>query len=267
MATPISRSPPPHRPFLLLSLLSTLLLLPSALASPSYLRLRGRLGADDIYCASWRYSVETNDAGPWTRVPSRCAAYVKDYFTGPLYASDSEVVADDSLNFAGYAVASNGGGGGGSRDAWVFDVDETLLSNLPYYSANGYGSELFNETSFDEWVDEARAPALPASLKLYNELRRLGVHVVLLTGRSEFQRQATERNLNAVGYSGWDSLILRDPSDMGKLAVVYKSEKRAQLVAAGYRIIGNSGDQWSDLYGSPMAQRSFKLPNPMYHIE
>lgn len=24
------------------------------------------------------------------------------------------------------------------RDAWVFDIDETLLSNLPYYAQHGY---------------------------------------------------------------------------------------------------------------------------------
>lgn len=38
------------------------------------------------------------------------------------------------------------------------------------------------------------------------------------------------------------------------------------MVKEGYRIVGNSGDQWSDLLGSSLAIRSFKLPNPMYHI-
>jgi HAD superfamily, subfamily IIIB (Acid phosphatase) len=58
----------------------------------------------------------------------------------------------------------------------------------------------------------------------------------------------------------------RDSSDIGKTAVAYKSEKRAELEAEGYRIHGSSGDQWSDLLGLPMAARSFKLPNPMYYI-
>ena len=38
------------------------------------------------------------------------------------------------------------------------------------------------------------------------------------------------------------------------------------MMEEGYRIHGNSGDQWSDLLGSAMAARSFKLPNPMYYI-
>ncbi|PKU74023.1 Acid phosphatase 1 [Dendrobium catenatum] len=48
--------------------------------------------------------------------------------------------------------------------------------------------------------------------------------------------------------------------------MLYKSEKRSEMVADGYRIHGNSGDQWSDLLGSNTGNRSFKLPNPMYYI-
>lgn len=58
----------------------------------------------------------------------------------------------------------------------------------------------------------------------------------------------------------------RGPSDKSKKAVEYKSEKRKELEDAGYRIRGNSGDQWSDLLGYAIGQRSFKLPNPMYYI-
>lgn len=148
----------------------------------------------------------------------------------------------------------------------MFDVDETLLTNAPYYAVNGWGSLEFNETSFDEWVDVAKAPALPASLKLYNELQGLGIHIILLTGRSEFQRNATQVNLLFAGYHSWEKLILRQSPDIGKTAVQYKSERRAALEAEGFKILGNSGDQWSDLLGLPMATRSFKLPNPMYFI-
>ncbi|ONK66801.1 uncharacterized protein A4U43_C06F12120 [Asparagus officinalis] len=127
-------------------------------------------------------------------------------------------------------------------------------------------SEEFNETSFDDWAFLAKAPALPASLKLYEELQGLGFKLVILTGRSEEQRAVTEHNLKLAGYHSWERLFLRGPSDQGTTAVVYKSGRRAELVAQGYRIHGSSGDQWSDLLGSPMATRSFKLPNPMYYI-
>lgn len=94
-----------------------------------------KLRADDnIYCDSWRFSVETNDAGSWASIPSRCVAFVQDYMTGDRYASDSAIVSNLSLAF-GQGVRLGGDG----KDAWVFDIDETLLSNLPYYQEHGFG--------------------------------------------------------------------------------------------------------------------------------
>lgn len=50
-------------------------------------------------------------------------------------------------------------------------------------------------------------------------------------------------------------------------AVVYKSSKRKQIEEVeGYRIMGNIGDQWSDLMGTNAGNRTFKLPDPMYYI-
>ncbi|XP_057505954.1 acid phosphatase 1-like [Actinidia eriantha] len=217
--------------------------------------------ADDLYCDSWRFSVETNDAGTWRQIPSRCEEYVKEYMTGARYLSDSDVASGDSLAFANTVeLAGNG------KDAWIFDIDETLLSNIPYYAAHGFGSEIFDENSFDEWIELAEAPALPASLKLYKEVEQLGFTIFLLTGRAEAQRNATVKNLLFAGYSNWERLILRGPSDLGKPAIVYKSEKRKELDDEGYTIHASSGDQWSDLFGFSTAIRSFKLPNPMYYI-
>ncbi|PKA63357.1 Acid phosphatase 1 [Apostasia shenzhenica] len=243
------------------------LLLAAALSSASsriILRILPGAGVpseDYLYCDSWRLSVETNNAGFWDTIPARCVGFVDLYMNGDRYDSDSQVVAADAISFARSLRLAGGG-----VNAWIFDVDETLLSNLPYYKGVGFGSEIFNETAFDEWVDLAQAPALPASLKLYKDLQQLGFSLILLTGRSEAQRNSTEKNLLFAGYRNWERLILREASDIGKSAVIYKSEKRAQFEAQGFRIYGNSGDQWSDLLGAPVAKRSFKLPNPMYYI-
>lgn len=64
----------------------------------------------------------------------------------------------------------------------------------------------------------------------------------------------------------WFSLLCRASDDNGKVATVYKADKRNEMVKEGYRILGNSGDQWSDILGTPLPLRSFKLPNPMYYI-
>ncbi|XP_021723505.1 acid phosphatase 1-like [Chenopodium quinoa] len=237
---------------------------PHSVSSENHLLLPSnrKFGQDDqLFCESWRFSVETNDAGIWYIIPTRCFDFVKNYFTGDRYFSDSDVVAGAELEFAKSINVSGDG-----KDAWVFDVDETLLFNLPYYELHGYGSEIFDEESFDEYMLLAKSPALSASLSLYKELQRLGFTIFVLTGRSEPFRNATEANLRDAGYSNWERLILRGPSDKAKLAVEYKSEKRKELVDEGYRIRGNSGDQWSDLLGYAIAQRSFKLPNTMYYI-
>jgi hypothetical protein len=59
--------------------------------------------------------------------------------------------------------------------------------------------------------------------------------------------------------------ISRAADDRKKTATVYKSEKRKAVEEEGYRILGNSGDQWSELLAWYMSTRSFKFPNPTYY--
>lgn len=49
----------------------------------------------------------------------------------------------------------------------------------------------------------------------------------------------------------------------GITAVQYKSKKRTELVKNGYIIVG---DQWSDLIGENVGNRTFKVPDPMYYV-
>nr|GEZ09568.1 acid phosphatase 1-like [Tanacetum cinerariifolium] len=54
---------------------------------------------------------------------------------GRSYEMDIEMVSNEALEFA-ISVAVNEDG----MDVSIFDIDETLLSNLPYYGQHGYGS-------------------------------------------------------------------------------------------------------------------------------
>lgn len=215
----------------------------------------------DLECTSWRFAVEANNLSPWKTIPQECGDYVKEYMMGRGYRSDLDRVSKEAGEYAKGVELNDDG-----KDIWVFDIDETLLSNLPYYIDHGYGSEVFDSVEFDKWVEKAMAPPIDSSLKLYEEVLKLGFKVFLLTGRSEKQRGVTVDNLINAGFRDWDQLILRAPEDHGKKATLYKSEKRNDMVEEGYRILGNSGDQWSDLLGSSVSIRSFKLPNPMYYI-
>nr|AHC69831.1 acid phosphatase [Nicotiana tabacum] len=214
-----------------------------------------------LQCTSWRFAVETNNLGPWKTIPEECGNYVRQYIEGGAYKMDIDRVSDEA---GAYAKSRDLGADG--KDVWVFDVDETLLSNLPYYSDHGHGLEVFDSVEFEKWVEKGMAPAIGSSLKLYQDVMRLGFKVFLLTGRSERHRIVTVENLMNAGFQDWDKLILRGSEDHGKSATIYKSEKRDEMVEEGFRLVGNSGDQWSDLLGSSTSIRSFKLPNPMYYI-
>ncbi len=147
--------------------------------------------------------------------------------------------------------------------AMVLDIDDTALSNYPLYSTNDFS---YVPAEYDRWLDGATAPPVKATLALFQAARQLGVAVFFISGRREDQRAATERNLSEAGFNGWSGVILRTPADKGKPASQFKPAARQQLVSQGYRLVLNVGDQLSDLAGKPAAERSVKLPNPMYFL-
>uniref|UniRef100_A0A5B7B5H1 Putative acid phosphatase 1-like n=1 Tax=Davidia involucrata TaxID=16924 RepID=A0A5B7B5H1_DAVIN len=214
-----------------------------------------------LSCLSWRLGVEAHNIIGWTTIPQACANYVGHYMLGHQYRKDSRGVTHEALLYAESLKLV-----GDCKDIWVFDIDETTLSNLPYYAQHGFGAEPYNATLFNEWVNKGEAPPLPESLKLYKKLLSLGLKVVFITGRPEHQRNVTATNLKNVGYLTWEKLILKGSSETGSTAVEYKSSQRKMLEKKGYRVIGNMGDQWSDILGTHVGNRTFKLPDPMYYI-
>ncbi|KAJ1262032.1 hypothetical protein BS78_09G075900 [Paspalum vaginatum] len=213
-----------------------------------------------VPCDSWRLAVETYNKRDWKTVPASCESYVGHYMLGGHYRRDSRAVIDEAVAYAeGLQLGGNG------KEVWVFDVDETSLSNLPYYAKHGFGTELYNATSFDEYVLEGSAPVLPETQRLFKKLISLGIKPVFLTGRTEDKRNVTVANLHSQGYSGWANLLLK-PLGFQATTIAYKSGERQKLQDAGYVIVGNIGDQWSDILGAPEGARTFKLPDPLYYI-
>ncbi|GJY73726.1 acid phosphatase, class B-like protein [Tanacetum coccineum] len=212
-------------------------------------------------CLSWRLAVETNNIQKWKQVPEACENYVGHYMLGKQYRKDVDVVAAEAYEYAkGLNISKDG------KDVWVFDIDETTLSNLPYYARDtvAFGAIPYNGTAFNAWVEEAAGPAIPGTLKLYKRLIKLGFKIVFLTGTEAAYAEARTKNMKAIGYTKWEKLIYKGEGDGS--GVVYKSAKRKALEKAGYRIRGNMGDQWSDLLGSNAGDRVFKVPDPMYYI-
>ncbi len=150
------------------------------------------------------------------------------------------------------------------RLAVVFDIDDTLLSNYPHIRSIGFG---YIPRDWEAWIARGEAPAIRPMRELLLATRRLGLDVFLITDREDpGERAATEANLRREGLGDYTRMIMR-PVAGSKLSVrERKTAARRALYREGYTIVANLGDQKSDL-DSTYAERTFKLPDPLYLIE
>ncbi len=177
------------------------------------------------------------------------------------YDAEIDRQIDRAMDFLKTAVA---GAKPGEKLALVLDVDETALSN---WAVELKDNLAYVAADWNACVAAHCGTAIAGTLRLYKQAEKDGVTVFFITGRPETQRADTEANLKAVGYERWKHVSLRPVNHAKEQTVTeYKSGERAKIVAGGYRIVLNVGDQLSDLEGSPMAETSVKLPNPFYFI-
>ena len=135
---------------------------------------------------------------------------------------------------------------------------------------------MFNATTNANFVNAGSAsvfPAVPGMLDLEDEAEAKGYTVFFLTGRPESQhahrgqpdRRGLRLRLTPTSTSrttparGWRAAHPRCTH------VQYKSLTRQHIESLGYDIVANLGDQFSDLDGG-FADRTFKIPNPMYFL-
>jgi predicted secreted acid phosphatase len=149
----------------------------------------------------------------------------------------------------------------GEKRAIVFDIDETTLSNLSHIAAQDWG---YVPAVWKAWVAECQARAIVPVQLVYDLAVKNGVAVFFISARSESERAATERNLREVGYETWTKCYL-EADGVQEPVAVFKTRIRRQIVADGYTIVANIGDQDSDLVGG-YAEKTFKLPNPFYVV-
>ncbi|KAL3647703.1 hypothetical protein CASFOL_008671 [Castilleja foliolosa] len=215
------------------------------------------------YCESWRINVELNNIRDFEVVPQECISYIGKYMTSSQYKADCQrAIEECQLFLSGCCCTSKGD----DKDAWIFDIDDTLLSTVPYFKKHSFGGHKLNLTALEEWMQTSKAPALEHTLSLFNDIKEKGFRIFLISTRRESLRDATVDNLIKEGYHGWSGLVLRGLEDENKLVQNYKAKARKKLVKEGYRIWGIIGDQWSSFDGTPSAERTFKLPNSLYYI-
>ena len=67
-------------------------------------------------------------------MPQECVGEVGSYMEGPQYGADTYGEINNTEAFLETVTLTGDG-----KDVVVFDIDETSLSNLPYYRTHEYG--------------------------------------------------------------------------------------------------------------------------------
>jgi len=224
---------------------------------------------DQVRTAIKAYYKDTTDGttpfGTVNHVPSADGAYAKEVGR----------IAKSAAGYLGDAKASKG-----AKKAILLDVDDTSLNT---YNYEIYSNFAYNPTSNAAFVNGAAFPAVFGMPQLVQKAQAKGYTVFFLTGRPESQRAGTEKNLTDVGFpvtttpvgGNVDNVFLKDVAhswttcdttgDNTCSTIEVKSETRKYIESLGYDIKGNFGDQFSDLSGG-YADKTFKLPNPMYYL-
>jgi hypothetical protein len=191
------------------------------------------------------------------------------------YAHETEGIAADASKYLARQAHKKHHG----QKAILFDIDDTTLNT---YSYEIYSNFVYNPTTNGYFVNAGSAdvfPAVPGMAQLENKAVARGYTVFFLTGRPATQLQGTLDNLHDAGYNFDDNnVILKDltapwlqpcQTDSNNLPCTtteYKSLTRKHIEQdLGYDIVANFGDQFSDLNGG-FADRTFKMPNPMYYL-
>jgi predicted secreted acid phosphatase len=190
---------------------------------------------------------------------------VEAYITSGRYDADVARVAAAAQAWLETRVRT------ATKPAIVLDIDETSLSNWPAYRLNGWARIPNGPCDLQQgpcglraWQALGQSKALAPTLALARRARELGAAVFFISARPPALRDATERNLRSEGYE-WTSVIVLPEGAQFTSAVDFKAPERRRIAEQGYTILLSMGDQESDLKGG-YAERTFKLPNPVYYL-
>jgi len=164
---------------------------------------------------------------------------------------------------------------GQKKLAVVVDIDETMVDNSPYEAQNVLGNFGYPE-GWGKWIDQASATAIPGAVEFMKYAVSKGVDVFYVSNRKIAEKDATIKNMLALGFPMIDDehLLLRDKTSS-------KNERRDK-VESTHQIILLIGDNMNDFSGifenktvddrfavtdenkSEFGKRFIVLPNPMY---
>ncbi|XVF24026.1 hypothetical protein REPUB_Repub13aG0091300 [Reevesia pubescens] len=207
------------------------------------------------YCKVFALHWELNSFGA-AEVPQACRSLTIQYVKGGEYARDLNFTTLMIESFFNTVSPSDD-----HLDVVLMDIDDILAADPPYSDQfNQYGS-----SKPSGCIEDATYLKHLRTLELYMKLQSRGWPLILLSRKSERQRNVTIEHLNSLGYSGWSSLIMRLDGEMEMDTGEYFSRRRAAMKKEGTQIISVISSQMDALTGSSLGRRVFKLPNPLYY--
>ena len=158
----------------------------------------------------------------------------------------------------------------------VLDIDETVLSNIPFQVKMIKDGTAFNPKLWDEWVQKAEATPVAGAKEFLQFADKNKVQIYYISDRTDSQVDATIKNLEAQGIpvQGRDHLMFKKEGDKSK-------EGRRQEVMKHTNLVMLFGDNLVDFAefsttSEPDRDKMFEqlkaefgdkfiiFPNPMY---
>ena len=123
----------------------------------------------------------------------------------------------------------------------VLDIDETVLSNIPFQVKMVKDGTAFNPKLWDEWVQKAEATPVAGAKEFLQFADKNKVQIYYISDRTDAQVDATIKNLEAQGLpvQGRDQLMFQKEGDKSK-------EGRRQEVLKHTNLVMLFGDNLVD---------------------
>ena len=158
----------------------------------------------------------------------------------------------------------------------VLDIDETVLSNIPFQVKMIKDGTAFNPKLWDEWVQKAEATPVAGAKEFLQFADKNKVQIYYISDRTDAQVDATIKNLEAQGLpvQGRDHLMFKKEGDKSKEGRRQEVLKHTNLVMLfGDNLVGFAEfstkseadrDKMFEQLKAEFGDKFIIFPNPMY---
>ena len=158
----------------------------------------------------------------------------------------------------------------------VLDIDETVLSNIPFQVKMIKDGTAFNPKLWDEWVQKAEATPVAGAKEFLQFADKNKVQIYYISDRTDAQVDATIKNLEAQGLpvQGRDHLMFKKEGDKSKEGRRQEVLKHTNLVMLfGDNLVDfaefstkseSDRDKMFEQLKAEFGDKFIIFPNPMY---